>query len=101
MLISIASDTRQFLAPISTRPAVLKTDSEGTVEAGGVSKSRVRMENIGYIDSCDFHDAKISKFLNSEFASISGGYSTSRISGLLVLTDEECGSIFKVKLTKI
>ena len=45
ILISIASDAKRFLVSVSTRPAVLKADSEVTVEAGGVGKSRVMIEN--------------------------------------------------------
>ena len=72
MLISMASDARQFLVSASTHPTVLKVDSEVTVEAGGVSKLHAIMESTGYINSCDFYHAKISKFSNPEFASISG-----------------------------
>ena len=62
MLISIPSDVRRFLVSVSTRPAVLKADSEDTVEAEGVSKSRAKMESTGYIDSCDLYHAKYQNF---------------------------------------
>ena len=71
MIISIASDTRRFLVSVNTRSAVLKADSEVTVEVGGVNKSCAMMESTGYVDSCDFQQAKILKVSNSESASIS------------------------------
>ena len=72
MFISIVSDARRFLVSVSTHPAILKANSEGTVEEERISKSRVMMESTGFVDSYDFHHVKISKFSNSESASISG-----------------------------
>ena len=72
MLISIASDAKRFLVSVSTNLAILKVDSEDIIVAGGVSKSRAMMKSTRYVNSCDFHHVKISKFLNSESASISG-----------------------------
>ena len=73
MLISMTFDAKLFHVSVSTRLPVLNTDSEDTIEARGVSKSRAMMESAEYVGSCDFHPAKISKFLNPEFVSISGG----------------------------
>ena len=68
----MVSDARRFLISVSTRLAVLKIDSEVTVDAGGVNKSRVIIESTRYVDSCDFHHVKKSKISNSKSASISG-----------------------------
>ena len=48
MLISITFDASRFLVSVSTRPAVLKVDFEGTVDTGRVNKSRTIMKSTRY-----------------------------------------------------
>ena len=62
MRASRLSSFRQLLAGLRVLPAVLKVDSEATVEIGTARISFVSLANIGYLGAFNLHHDSISKF---------------------------------------
>src|SRR6185437_1475250 len=67
------------------RPPVLKADSLATVEIGMASTSRAKLDNIGNLVDCPFHQVRISNFLQSSSHSSAKYLSNSVLLPLLQL----------------